>query len=178
MLFRIISNMLMTYHCTQKVSFKKINTTIEALSKINHQIVWLWPNVDAGSDIISKKLREVRNSNKINVRFYRNFKPDDYIHLLMKSKILIGNSSSGIRECSALGIPSINIGNRQVNRERGSNVIDTDYDENQILKSIEKQITLNSYKKSNLYGDGQASNIIAETLINHPLSIKKQFYEI
>jgi len=39
--------------------------------------------------------------------------PNDFLHLLKGSKCLIGNSSVGIRECSYIGVPVVNIGTRQ-----------------------------------------------------------------
>ena len=39
---------------------KSINETIRAINKIDHQVIWLWPNVDAGSDIVSKQIRIFR----------------------------------------------------------------------------------------------------------------------
>ena len=44
------------------------------------------------------------------------------------STAIVGNSSVGIRECSFLGVPAVNIGDRQEGRERGRNVIDVDHD--------------------------------------------------
>ena len=43
---------------------KNINETIKAIMMIKHQIIWLWPNVDAGSDIVSKKIRIIRKKNQ------------------------------------------------------------------------------------------------------------------
>ena len=43
---------------------KQIKATIDAVKDLNIQIVWLWPNVDAGSDDISKGLRIFREENK------------------------------------------------------------------------------------------------------------------
>ena len=41
--------------------------------------VWLWPNVDSGSDIISKQLRIYRERNQLNnVLFIKNIKPEDF----------------------------------------------------------------------------------------------------
>ena len=47
------------------------------------------------------------------MRFYRNFSPEEYVSLLANAKCIIGNSSSGIRECAFLGTPCVNIGTRQ-----------------------------------------------------------------
>ena len=52
-----------------------------------------------------------------------NFETEDYLNLIKNSKCLIGNSSSGIRR-SYLKVPSVNIGSRQIFRDRGDNVID------------------------------------------------------
>ena len=38
----------------------QIIETIEAIRKMKMQTVWLWPNVDAGTDEISKELRMLR----------------------------------------------------------------------------------------------------------------------
>ena len=131
--------------------------------------------MDAGSDIISKRLREIKNSSSGRIRFFRNFNPE---HLLIQSKLLIGNSSSGIRECSALGIPNINIGDRQNKRERAKNTIDCNYDKDEIKTAIYNQLTINKYERSNIYGDGKSSEIIAKSLSSAKISIKKEFHEI
>ena len=83
------------------------------------QIVWIWPNIDAGSNEISKGLRMFREKNKKKkkILFCKNFTPEDYIKLLYNSSCVVGNSSSTIRECSALGIPSVCIGTRQSGRK-------------------------------------------------------------
>ena len=76
-----------------------IEETIAAVKSLNMQTVWLWPNIDAGSDDISKKLRQLANSvRRFPLRLYRNFNMQDYTRLIYNSKCLVGNSSSGIRE--------------------------------------------------------------------------------
>ena len=61
----------------------------------------------------------------------------------------------GIRECSFLGVPVINIGTRQ-RRLRSCNVFDIDYNINQIVESVQKIIKSNIRKKSKIYGDGNS----------------------
>ena len=159
-------------------TLKQIEETVKAVTDQKMQVAWLWPNVDAGSDIISKRLREIKNTSDHKIRFFRNFNPEHFIQLLIKSNLLIGNSSSGIRECSALGIPNINIGNRQNKRQRGQNTYDCGHDEHEIKKGIEKQLDIKKYERSNIYGDGKSSEIISKSLSSHKLSIKKEFQEI
>ena len=56
-------------------TYNQIRQTIDAVIKIKDiKIVWLWPNIDAGSDIISKQLRVIRESKLMtNISFFKNF---------------------------------------------------------------------------------------------------------
>ena len=80
---------------------KQISETIKAIKKLKINTIWLWPNIDAGNDIISKKIRKFReNEDPKYIQFYKNFEPEDFLKLLKLSKCIIGNSSVAIRECS------------------------------------------------------------------------------
>lgn len=157
----------------------QITITLRAINRLpkNIQTIILWPNVDAGSEDISKGLRIFRE-NKISrtCRFVRNLPPELFLSLLKKCSVIVGNSSVGIRESSFLGIPSVNIGSRQDNREKGKNVITVPHDENKILIAIKNQLNKKKYKRSNLYGDGNAGAKIAKILSEVDLSIKKRLY--
>ena len=153
---------------------KNIEQTIQAALKIQQQIVWLWPNVDAGSDIVSKSIRRVREEQKPkNIRWQKNYNPEDYLKLIYNSSCLVGNSSSAIREGAFLGIPAVNIGNRQHNREHGKNIIHVDYNSKNILKAISKQIKKKKYSRNKIFGDGKAGERIAKILSNIKLDITK-----
>ena len=94
--------------------------------------------------MISKYIRNTREKNKnLKINFYKNFESEDYLKLLNGSNCLIGNTSSGIRECSFLGIPFVNIGDRQDQREKGNNVFDV----KPIAKDILNKITLAEKRK-------------------------------
>lgn len=156
----------------------QIDQTINAVKQIckknKLKAIWFWPNVDAGTDIISKKLRIFREKNNPNyISFVKNLSPEKYLRVLNNCKCLIGNTSSGIREGSYLGVPYVLIGNRQENREIGKNVINVGYDTKQIIAAVKKQIIKKKYKKEYLYGKGNSSTKIAKLLINLPLTYKK-----
>lgn len=159
-------------------SMYQIEQTMEAIDKIKYPTFWFWPNVDAGSDKISKALRLKREQKKLkSVYFLKNLSPEDFIKLLINSKCLIGNSSVGIRECSYIGTPVVNIGNRQSGRERGNNVIDVDYIAKDILAAMQTQISKSNYPSTNLYGDGFAGKNITNLLeIQNPTINKKLSY--
>jgi UDP-hydrolysing UDP-N-acetyl-D-glucosamine 2-epimerase len=153
----------------------QINQTLAAVHRSDCQVIWLWPNVDAGSDEISKGLRSFREKNlKTKIRFFRNFGPIDYAKVIKASECLVGNSSSGIREGAYLGVPTVNIGSRQRNRELGANVICTDYAETEIYSAIFTQLEHGPYEKCDLYGDGTAGEKMADIIASHEVSIHKR----
>lgn len=152
----------------------QIRETLAAISELNMQTVWLWPNVDAGSDDISKGLRMFRERNRdFPIHFFRNFPVEDYARLIKNSACLIGNSSSGIREGAYLGVPVVNIGTRQNNRERGENVIDVPYEQEAITSAIRAQLKHGTYEKNSLFGDGESGKRIADLLATQKVSIQK-----
>ncbi len=141
---------------------------LDSVMEINKklQIIWFWPNIDAGNDLISKTIRMKYGDKKFKkIRLIKNLENKYYIQLLNNAKCIIGNSSSGIREASFIGLPSINIGNRQANRERGPNVADVDHNKKKILKTFKKQINQKKLKRSFLYGKGDAGKNMLETIL-------------
>lgn len=153
----------------------QIRQTLEAINNIDMQTVWLWPNVDAGTDDISKGLRIYREQSKNHkVRFYKNFSVEDYGRILNNTECIIGNSSSAIREGSYFGTPGVNVGTRQAGREKEANIMDVGYDALEIETAIRKQIENGRYEGSNLYGDGKAGERIAELLAIENVTIQKK----
>ncbi|WP_209085139.1 UDP-N-acetylglucosamine 2-epimerase [Prochlorococcus marinus] len=156
----------------------QIEETLKAVKKLGEeglQIIWLWPNIDAGADDISKGIRSFRETeNPKYIKFYKNFSPIDYAKLINNSKCLIGNSSSGIREAAYLGLGSVNIGNRQQDRERGDNVIDCNHIANDIYKAAKYQINKGRYNSSDIFGIGNSGKKIAEILLKTEINIKKR----
>jgi UDP-hydrolysing UDP-N-acetyl-D-glucosamine 2-epimerase len=131
---------------------------IEAVDDLDTQAFWFWPNMDAGTDQVSKAIREYRDQrDPQDIRFYINMRPTHYLTLVNNSACLVGNSSVGIRECSFLGQPSVNIGGRQDNRERAENVIDTPCEADAIQRAVETQLEEGSYESTTLYGEGDAA---------------------
>ena len=154
---------------------RQASETLEAVHQLDMPTLWFWSNVDAGADGTSNAIRTFREQVKPkNMHFFKNMIPTDFLRLLYNSKCLIGNSSVGIRECSYLGVPVVNIGTRQAGRERGKNVIDTEYHLESIKDAALAQIKHGRYDPDKLYGDGKAGKRIAENLATAPLKIEKK----
>ena len=152
----------------------QITATLDAVSRLEIPTFWFWPNIDAGSDAVSKMIRIYREGGKLNhVHFFRNLRPEDFLKLMIRSRCIIGNSSVSIREASFLGVPAVNIGSRQQFRERGRNVIDVDHDHNAIANAIAAQVARGKYPSDTVYGDGHAGERIAQHLATEPLRFDK-----
>lgn len=148
--------------------------TLEAVNALKIPTFWFWPNVDAGSDGTSGAIRAFRETVKPkHIRFFKNMEPHDFLRLLKNSNCLVGNSSAGIRECSFLGVPVVNIGSRQNRRQRGENVLDVDYEISEIKDAILSQISKKEYPSNPIYGDGTSGYKIAEVLANTDLNFHK-----
>ena len=150
--------------------------TLKAVHDLGIPVLWFWPNVDAGSDGTSKAIRSYRETvQPKNLHFFKNMKPADFLRLVLGSRCMVGNSSVGIRECTFLGIPVVNIGSRQRGRERGDNVIDAPHDHGAIKDAIVRQLGSGRYPISDLYGHGSAGERIAAILAEAPLTFDKTF---
>jgi len=153
---------------------KDVEKTLEAIYELNIPTFWFWPNVDAGADGTSSGIRSFREVKKPkNIHFFKNMEPNDFLRLLSNSLCLIGNSSVGIRECSYLGVPVVNLGSRQNKRQRGNNVLDTHYDKNAIINAIKERIECKNITSSNIYGKGESGEKIAEIIANTKIYFHK-----
>ena len=156
---------------------RQVKETLKAIHALKLPTFWFWPNVDAGSDGTSNAIRAFREiENPRHIHFFKHMDSLDFLKLLKNSKCLIGNSSVGIRECSYLGIPVVNIGTRQRGRERGANVLDTNYNNDEILVAIARQLENGAYHRDPIYGQGNAGEKIAQLLAEVPLTFDKKLY--
>jgi len=152
-----------------------IEETIHAIHELQMGAIWIWPNMDAGSDGVSKGLREYREKhNPSFVHFVKALPIELYAPLLKNASCIVGNSSSGIREAAFLGTPTVNVGSRQTGRERFENVIDVLNDRENIKNAILTQVTHGRYEPDHRYGNGQAGERMVEILRSNNFHIQKQ----
>ena len=153
---------------------KQIEATLEAVDALGLPTLWFWPNLDAGGDATSGAIRAFRENRKpAHIHFFKNMEPEDFLRLLLGAKCLIGNSSVGIRECSFLGVPVVNIGSRQERRDRGHNVLDVEASAAAIRAGIEHWLSSPRPEPDTVYGGGDAGQRIADLLATLPLRFHK-----
>lgn len=146
-------------------AYQQIQQTLMAIYELEIPTLWFWPNVDAGSDRISKGLRVFREKhNPPFVHFFKNMPPELFYRVLANCACVVGSSSVAIRECSFLGVPVVNIGTRQSGRERGPNVLDVPHDKERIKEAIRAQLANGKYRSVAFYGDGRSGQKMADIL--------------
>jgi UDP-hydrolysing UDP-N-acetyl-D-glucosamine 2-epimerase len=154
---------------------KQVQETLHAAADSGLPTLWFWPNPDAGSDGTSRGIRAFREADgPSNLHFFKNMAPMDFLRVVYHSRCLIGNSSAGIRECSFLGVPVVNIGGRQAGRDRGANAVDVDHDRTAIADAIRRQAARGRLPSDPLYGDGGAGPRIASALASIEPRIQKR----
>jgi len=143
----------------------QVDSTIKAIDSIGIPALWIWPNSDHGGESIIRQIRRARENGCLRlVHFERSLEPELFLSILDGASCIVGNSSVALREGSLMGVPAVNIGGRQNNRLRGLNVVDVNYDPNEISNSIANQITKKRYSPEFLYGAGESGMLIAELL--------------
>lgn len=163
---------------THEQSFDHMAMLLDIVERTGKQAIVFWPNVDAGSDGTSKAVRIFRESGRDgNFVFVKNLEGHMFLALLRGALCLVGNSSVGVREASFLGVPVVNIGDRQQGRERAANVRDVPWEADAIAAAVTGQIACGPYPCSELYGDGFAGERIARRIAASAPHHVKRFHD-
>ena len=143
-----------------------------ALGRLQEQIVFCYPNADAGSRELVHRAQRFLTARGRGGRLFINLPAVQYWALLGSAQAFVGNSSSGIMETASFALPTVNVGLRQKGRERPVNVIDVPANADAIYEAIGKarsETFLRSLKDmKNPYGEGTASECIVEVLTTLP----------
>lgn len=179
--------LLVTYHpvTLEKDSTRRFRTLIEALDSFPEaSILFTLPNADTDGRVIIEDIERFVKERPSKRRAFASLGAQRYLSLMKQADAVVGNSSSGFTEAPALGIPVVNIGDRQKGRLRAASVIDCPEETNAITESVRKAISQrfrdNARDTDSPYGSGGASRAILETLASFPLSgiVIKRFFDI
>ena len=137
------------------------------------QIVATYPNNDDGGEVILERLKvwageqpEVVLRQSLGRALYHGT-------LNVAGRITrgacMGNSSSGLKETPAFACPTVNIGTRQSGRLAAENVLNVNYDEEEILNALVRCMSDDAFRAvsatcANPYGDGKTGPRIVEAL--------------
>ncbi|MGA8742267.1 MAG: UDP-N-acetylglucosamine 2-epimerase [Terracidiphilus sp.] len=143
-----------------------------AFAQAPGQIIFVYPNADAGSHELIERTRALVSS-RPETHVFVNLDAVTYWSLLGQVDAMIGNSSSGIMEAASFALPVVNVGMRQQGRERARNILDVPADTAAITAALKRAIDPAFRKKlsgmTNPYGTGNAAKTIAKVLTSVPL---------
>jgi UDP-hydrolysing UDP-N-acetyl-D-glucosamine 2-epimerase len=165
---------------TETDNRRHLETTLTAVAALDVPTIWFWPNLDAGTGEMAESIRHFREHHEAiaeKMRFITNVPAEEFVAMLKATACLIGNSSAGIKECSYLGTPVVNIGGRQQGRLNSVNVTHVGYDASAIRSAVTAQLAHGRYAPSHIYYRPDASQAIVDVLAGVTLYTQKRFCE-
>ena len=170
---------------------EQVEPSLDALQRLAEkgvQIIATYPNNDAGGKAIIEKLNEMDQKQISGIQVHRSLGRYLYHGVLALAKesrhkvACVGNSSSGIKETAVFGCPTINIGSRQAGRLRGDNVLDVEYNSDELVTAVMRCFDDETFRSQcrgtdNPYYLGDAGKKVADVLAKVPLGqelIRKQ----
>ncbi len=179
---------LITYHpvtLENNSAEEQFDELLKALAFFpNLNFVFTMPNADANGRIIIKLIDDFVKNNAEKSAAFMSLGQKRYLSLMRYCSAVVGNSSSGIIEAPSLGVPTINIGDRQKGRISAESVIYTLPNCASIVESLSEAISENFTNKckniANPYGNGNTTVQIMEILqkIQTPKELKKPFFDL
>ncbi len=180
--------LLVTFHPvtlenhTETAQLQSLLDALDNFPELN--IVFTLPNADAGGRALIEMIHSYVSENQSRAIAFNSLGQLRYLSLMRLVKAVVGNSSSGIIEAPAFGVPTLNIGDRQKGRERAASVLDVSPDSKAIEEGL-KQVLSPAFQDfsrtiNNPYGDGDSTRKIMLTLdqFRQPLNLKKPFFDL
>lgn len=181
--------MSVTFHPVTLESYEAEQQMQELLSALDAfgdmKFVFTKANADTGGRKINEMI-DVFVSGHSNCAAFASLGIRRYINLLRFSGGIIGNSSSGIVEAPAIGIPTVNIGNRQKGRLQADSILNCAPEREEIIRTVKESQTKAFQERArhtvNPYGDGEASEKIVKTITEYlyqdRIHLEKKFYDV
>jgi len=125
-----------------------IDSILSAIESYGFKALVFYPNIDANNSQILLDISKHKENDSF--YFIKHMPLDGFVHAMAHAYCMVGNSSAGIREAATFGTPVVNVGNRQIGRERNSNTVDSSCDADSIIDAINMATNL-KIKNDNLY---------------------------
>ena len=154
-----------------------MDDVIAALTESGWNYLVIFPNNDSGSDVIMAGLGRLEGNPRF--RLFPSLRFEYFLTLLKHAKVIVGNSSSGVREAPVFGVPTINIGSRQMNRFNYPTIMNITENKIEILRAM--QSLPSGIKPTLHFGKGNSAEKFMEALRNPALwetSGQKQFQDM
>jgi UDP-N-acetylglucosamine 2-epimerase (non-hydrolysing) len=182
----ITPTFLVTYHpvtLSHEDSALAMRTLLEVLDETGGTIIITGANSDTGGAILRSEATRFAADRAGRVVYVESLGSMRYLSLMHHADIVIGNSSSGLIEAPAVGISTVDIGERQSGRLLAPSVIHCSEDANEIRSAVKQALTVQHRKISarcqTPYGTPGSAERIARVLETYPLDgiLKKRFID-
>jgi UDP-N-acetylglucosamine 2-epimerase (non-hydrolysing) len=180
-------NFLVTYHpvtAGRVATDARVNAMIAALEYYPEaRIIVTGVNADPGRVDIARELAAFSKRRPHTVTLHESLGNTVYLQVMQQADLVIGNSSSGLIEAPAMGVPTVNIGPRQDGRLRAESVVDCENTVEDISRALSQGLSEDMKDKAAEqylpYGSGNAAAAILVELKSQPLPspVRKKFYE-
>lgn len=178
--------LLVTYHPVTLADEDPQTSFLALLAALDrfpdYQIILTYPNADNGGRTIIPLLEDYGRHQPERVLAIPSLGFRRYLSVLSRAAAMVGNSSSGLIEAPALGIPTVNIGQRQAGRLAADSVLHCAADEQSIHGAIETALSpafaTACRNVSNPYGQGNAADQIVRILESHSGPFHKHFHDL
>lgn len=177
------------------VAYHPVTTEIEGLAQHSAQFadaliesgqnyVVIYPNNDLGGDVVLDTFKEKFSGNQ-HFKVFPSMRFEYFLTLIKSARVMVGNSSAGLREAPFYGTPSIDVGTRQGGRLEGKktpSVIHVGNDAKQIKEALQKVFrATRRFKTQRHFGKGDSKSRFLETVKNGKLwdvKIQKRFIDL
>jgi len=136
--------------------------TLAAVIDLGLQAFVSYPNSDPGSNQIVDVIEESKQNPRVSV--FKNIPDREFVNLLRRATVLLGNSSLGLLEAPYLKLPVVNVGRRQSERHHASNVFFVPAEREAIVRQVRAIMDNGIGECENPFGDGHSGERVAELL--------------
>jgi UDP-hydrolysing UDP-N-acetyl-D-glucosamine 2-epimerase len=162
-------NLLVTFHPatlsegSAEAQFDELATALRGLND-DVGMVMTQPNADAGGRAVDSALHRLAEDLGDRALLVGTLGQVRYLSLMRQVDAVVGNSSSGLLEAPFLGVPTVDIGDRQRGRPRAASVINCAPRRDAILAAVHKALDSGRKPVESLFGDGHAAERIVEII--------------
>ncbi|GAA3910667.1 UDP-N-acetylglucosamine 2-epimerase [Litoribacillus peritrichatus] len=177
---------VVTYHPVtlgSEAPEESFQALLDALNQYpDHQVILTYPNADDGGRRIIPMLKDYAATSSLRVLAIASLGQQRYLSAIQSAAVVIGNSSSGVIEVPAFGVPTVDIGQRQQGRLAAKSVLHADAEFHSIVEAIERALS-GKYKSLderivNPYGQGDVSSQIIKLIKSLDFDPCKSFYDL
>lgn len=172
-----LETLLVTFHPSTLDFETPVSAQIGALLEglegfTKHQLVFTAPGMEQGSEEVLTAIRAFVGRHPA-ARLVDHFGSRNYLAVMRAAKVVVGNSSSGLVEAPSIGVPTVNVGQRQKNRMAAESVQHVGYRPGAIRAAVERALTPEYQRFSRAcpnpydpYRDGKNSERIVTAIVN------------